>query len=104
MTFEIAVLDYDLIEIRWPRAFGKLLSEPYQALAEALEPIKGVNRVEVLRYSAHVEVAAHVENLAAVLLDIQAHLLEDEQLAAALETCGVTDYGVRIDPGVVKRP
>lgn len=105
LTFELAVLDYDLVELRWPISFGKLQSEPYHALADALEPVPGVNRVEVLRYSAHIEVAPHVESLAVVLQAIQAHLLDDGGLAAELEKVGVTNYGVTINPDVlVRRP
>lgn len=103
ITFELGVLDYDLIELRWPLAFGKLRSAPYETLADALEPVKGVNRVEVLRYSAHIEVAEHVENLGVVLQGIQEALLEDEQFAHVLKACGVTDYGVTVVPGVVTR-
>ena len=103
ISFELAILDYDLIELRWPVAFGKSGSAAYQALADALEPIKGVNRVEVLRYSAHVEIAEHVENLATVLVDIQDSLLDDAILAQELAGVGVTNYGVTISPGVVTR-
>jgi len=103
ILFELAVHDYDLIELRWPIAFGKLRSEPYEVLAAALEPVVGVNRVEVLRYSAHIEVADHVENLATVLDHIREHLLADDQLRAVLQECGVTDYGVTVVPGVVTR-
>lgn len=102
-TFEIAVQDYDLIELRWPVPFGKLTSEPYEVLALALEPVRGINKVEVLRYSAHIQIAEHVENLASVIESIKEHLLEDEQLVAVLRDCGVTDYGVTIVPGVVTR-
>lgn len=103
ITFELAVVDYDLIELRWPVAFGKTGSSAYLALADALEPIKGVNRVEVLRYSAHIEIAEHVENLGTVLSDIQQHLLDDKNLEWELVLAGVTDYGVTISPGVVTR-
>lgn len=103
IDFELAIVDFDVIEIRWPIALGRHGSEPYQALADALEPINGVNRVEVLRYSAHIEVAEHVENLGVVLEDIEAHLLDDSSLKAVLEGVGVTDYGVTRVPGVVTR-
>lgn len=103
ITFEIAVLDYDLIELRWPVALGKTGSAAYQALADSLEPITGVNRVEVLRYSAHIEIAEHVENLASVMTEIQETLLDDEHLAVELSSVGVTNYGVTVFPGVVTR-
>lgn len=103
ITFELAVADYDLIELRWPIAFGKVTAEPYRAIAEALEPVKGVNRVEVLKYTAHIEIAEHVENLGTVLEDIRDHLLDDANLASVLADAGVTDYGVTVCPGVVTR-
>lgn len=101
LTFELAVADYDIIELRWDLALGKVGSAPYQALADALEPVPGVNRVEVLRYSAHITVAPHVTNLATLLHDIQEYVLDDQHLAAELRQCGVTDYGVTINPDVV---
>lgn len=103
LVFELAILDYDVVELRWPIAFGKIWSAPYQALAEALEPVPGVNRVEVLRYSAHIDIAPHVDNLGDVLQDIQAHLLDDANLARELAAVGVTNYGVTINPDVVTR-
>jgi len=101
--FELSILDYDVVELRWPIALGRVGSAPYQALADALEPVAGVNRVEVLRYSAHIEVAPHVESLGTVLLDIQAHLLDDATLAKELAAVGVTNYGVTTNPDVVTR-
>jgi hypothetical protein len=103
ILFELAIVDYDMIELRWPIAFGKARSEPYEVLATALEPVKGINRLEVLRYNAYIEVAAHVENLGSVLESVRQHLLDDEQLAQVLGSCGVTDYGVTVAPGVVTR-
>lgn len=104
LQFELAVYDYDLAILRWPVALGRVGSAPYQALACALEPVVGVNRVEVLRYSAYIELAEHVESLAVVLDSIRDHLEQDEELAAALRGCGVTDYGVFVAAGVVDRP
>lgn len=103
IIFELAVVDYDLIELRWPIAFGKTGSSVYLALADALEPVKGVNRVEVLRYSAHIEIAEHVENLGVILSDIMQHLLDDKNFEWELVEFGVADYGVTISPGVVTR-
>jgi pyruvate-formate lyase-activating enzyme len=103
ITFELAVVDYDIIELRWPVSFGRVTAEPYHAIAEALEPVKGVDRVEVLRYTAHIEIAEHVENLGTVLEDIRDHLLDDKNLAHVLAEAGVTNYGVTVCPGVVTR-
>lgn len=103
LTFELAIIDYDMIELSWPLALGKLRSEPYQALADSLESIPGINRVEVLRYSAHLLVAPHVSSLGDLITEIQEQLAEDENLRAVLRGCGVTDYGVTVDPSVVAR-
>lgn len=103
IDFELAIQNYDVIELRWPVPFGHMNSSAYQALADALEPVSGVNRVEVLRYSAHVEIAAHVQNLVSVLEDIREYVLEDPQLKAELAAVGVTNYGVTVCPDVVTR-
>jgi len=103
MHFELVVLEYDLVELRWDKHLGKLGSATYHALADCLEAVPGVNRVEVLRYSAHITIATHVETLSSILEALQEHLLEDEQLSAVLNRFGVTNYSVTIDPGVVTR-
>jgi hypothetical protein len=103
-NFEIEILDYNLVVVRWPVAFGRLLSEPYQALALTLEGLAGVNRVEVLRYSAYVYVAEHVEHLLGVAESIEVALLEDGVLLGCLREHGVTNYGVtRLPVGLIPR-
>jgi hypothetical protein len=104
INFELAVTDYDLIELRWSEPLGRPGSAVYQEIADGLSAVDGVNRVEVLRYSAHIEIAPHVERLSDVLEALEEWVLEDEQLRAALQDfAGVTDYGVTVIPGVVTR-
>jgi hypothetical protein len=103
-TFELSVVDYDLLELRWSAPFGRPGSAVYQDIADGLSAIPGVNRVEVLRYSAHIEIAPHVERLSDVLAEIEQWVAEDEQLRESLSVnSGVTDYGVTLVPGVVSR-
>ena len=105
LTFEISIINYDLLELRWPKAFGVVRSRPYLTLANCLLTVDGVDKVEVLRYTAQLTVAAHVESLGVVVQYVQAALLEDAELADVLATdCGVTDYSVSVLPEVVARP
>lgn len=105
VIFEVSVVHYDLLEIRWPKAFGASGAEPYHALADALSVVDGVDRVEVLRYTAQLLVAEHAESLGAVVQYVQAALLENAELANVLRTqCGVENYSVVVLPDVVTRP
>lgn len=105
LTFEIAIINYDLIELRWPKALGPARSEPYQVLGRLLSAVDGIDKVEVLRYTAQLTIAEHVESLGVVVQYVQAALLEDDELAAVLQTqCGVEHYGVAVLPEVVARP
>jgi hypothetical protein len=103
LSFELTVHDYNVIVLTWNHPLGKLLSEPYHAVAESLYQVDGVDRVEVLRYSAHVYVAAHVQQLMQVLEDIRDQLYEDEHLRLVLNECGVVDYGITMNPDILVR-
>jgi hypothetical protein len=96
MTFEVLQPDSHLLELRWPIAFGKVRTEPYQVLATLLEGVGGVNRVEVLRYSAHLELAPVVEDVDLVIDELYEVLTESTELEEVLRHCGVTDYGVTV--------
>lgn len=105
VIFEVSVVHYDLLEIRWPKPFGAAGSAPYHALADVLVAVDGVDRVEVLRYTAQLLVAEHVESLGAVVQYVQTALLENAALANVLRTqCGVENYSVVVLPDVVTRP
>lgn len=95
--FEIAVQDPRTVLVCWPVPFGKLRSEPYQVLADSLEQVPGVDKVEVLRYSAHLAVAPHVESLDEVLVEIKEQLEADSFLQMVLSELGLTDYGVAFE-------
>lgn len=105
LTFEISIVNYDLLELRWPKAFGAVRSRPYQALADCLLSVDGVDKVEVMRYTAQLTIADHVESLGVVVQFVQAALLEDAELAFVLSSeSGVDNYSVVVLPDVVARP
>lgn len=56
----ITIISLDWVSVRWLVPLDRVAGGVYRALKETLEDIRGVESVQVRRYSAEVEVAAHV--------------------------------------------
>lgn len=84
MEFELEAVGIDVIEIRWAKSFGKLNSPVYNAILDCLECVEGVDKIELLRYSAQVKIATHRISPELAVTTLGHALLEDEALLLAL--------------------
>lgn len=99
MEFELSAVGVDVIEVRWAKAFGRLSSPVYSAILDCLESVEGVDKIELLRYSALIKIATHLISPELAVTTLGHALLEDEALGIALREDGqVDDVFVRTMP------
>ncbi len=84
MQFELEVVGIDVIEVRWTKSFGRLTSPVYGAILDCLECVEGVDKIELLRYSALVKIATHLLSPELAVTILGNAILEDEALEIAL--------------------
>lgn len=84
MEFELEAVGVDVIEVRWTKSFGRLTSPVYGAILDCFEAVEGVDRIELLRYSALVKIATHLVSPELAVTVLGHALLEDEALGIAL--------------------
>lgn len=84
MEFELEAVGIDVIEVRWTKSFGRLTSPVYGAILDCLECVEGVDKIELLRYSALVKIATHLISPELAVTTLGHALLEDEALEIAL--------------------
>jgi hypothetical protein len=101
LTFEIAVLDFDRVQVRWPKVFGR--PEVLDAVRACLLTVRGADAVTLGQYTATLQVASHVTSLGEFVDGVQRALLDDGWVAAELQEAGVAQYAVALLPSGVVR-
>lgn len=64
IEIEIAILAENYISVRWLEPLDRINGGAYRGLQSTLEEISGVEHVRMRRYSADVEIASHVVDVA----------------------------------------
>lgn len=93
MTIVIRMLSPTTLHVEWP---SRLSAEVRELLGYVLPAVTGVNRVVQGPYLSEVHVASHLVSVEATAWLVANALLDDEQLAHALETGDGETYDVRV--------
>lgn len=96
MEFELEAVGRDVIAIRWSKAFGPLSSPVYESILDCLHGVEGVDKIELLRYSALVKIATHMISPDLAVTVLGHALLEDDAVGQALrEEASIEEIHIR---------
>jgi len=98
MLVQVLVHEGDeLIEVQWAQ---ELTSEINAALISIYEGIEGIDEVDFRRYRHFLDVAPHIKGEVEVAEELQRDLLDDEELAWALQNADLGELEVQVAPKV----